>query len=124
MENNEGKRFDLGERTFEFAQSIRAFCKSIKLNVINIDDVKQVIRSSGSVGANYIEAQEAFSKKDFYHRIKICRKEAKESNYWLELIVLEDSETESTKNQKNKLAEEAIELTKIFGAIINKNKDE
>jgi four helix bundle protein len=84
--------------------------------------VKQVIRSSGSVGANYIEAQEAFSKKDFYHRIKICRKEAKESNYWLELIVLEDSETESTKNQKNKLAEEAIELTKIFGQLLIKTR--
>lgn len=124
MEHNEGKRFDLSERTFEFAQSIRSFCKKIKLSVINIDDVKQVIRSSGSVGANYIEAQESFSKKDFFHRIKICRKEAKESNYWLELIVLEESEPVDIKNEKIKLAAEAIELTKIFGAIINKNKDQ
>ncbi len=123
MEHNDDKKFDLSERTFEFAQSIRSFARKIKLSAINIDDVKQVIRSSGSVGANYIEAQESFSKKDFFHRIKICRKEAKESNYWLELIVLEEGESVDIKNEKMKLAAEAIELTKIFGAIINKNRD-
>lgn len=74
-------RFDLEDRTLEFAKSIRNYTKSIKLTIQNTDDVKQLIRSSGSIGANYIEANEAISKKDFLHRLKISRKEAKETTY-------------------------------------------
>ncbi len=75
------KQYDLEERTFEFAKNIRILIKKIPKIVSNIEDGKQLIRSSGSVGANYIEANEALSKKDFVMRIKISRKEAKESVY-------------------------------------------
>lgn len=77
----------------------------------------QLIRSSGSVGANYIEAQEALSKKDFGMRVKICRKEAKESHYWLSLL----SELPDTLlPEQRALTQEALELTKIFSAIVEK----
>ena len=85
----------------------------------NIEDGKQVVRSSGSVGANYIEANESLSKKDFALRIKICRKEAKETAYWLKLFEVTDGHTE--KEQKD-LVQEATELMKIFGAILQKTK--
>jgi four helix bundle protein len=75
------KPYDLEERTFQFAQQVRAFVKLLPRTVCNIEDVKQVVRSSGSVGANYIEANEALGKKDFLMRLRISRKEAKESRY-------------------------------------------
>ncbi len=109
------KEYDLEKRTFEFAKKVRIFVKSLVKNVANIEDGKQLIRSSGSVGANYIEANESLSKKDFFMRIKICRKEAKESKYWLELI-------ESDNPEKEILFNEAKELTNIFGAIIRNAK--
>ena len=71
------KNYDLEERTFQFAKNVRLFIKSLIKTVGNIEDTKQVIRSSGSIGANYIEANESLSKKDFVYRIKISRKEAK-----------------------------------------------
>jgi four helix bundle protein len=77
---------------------------------------KQLVRSSGSVGANYIEANESLSKKDFLMRIKICRKEAKESAYWLKL----SSPTKSNEETKLKLMCESEELMKIFSAIMRK----
>jgi len=82
------KRYDLEERTFKFAQRMRKFALRVPKNIVNLDDIKQVIRSSGSIAANYIEANEALSKKDFIHRIKICRKEAKETRLWLRLLPL------------------------------------
>ncbi|KQR69705.1 four helix bundle protein [Pedobacter sp. Leaf176] len=78
-----GTNFYLEERTFLVAQSVRSYCKLVTHNVINVQDIKQVVRSSGSVAANYIEANEALSKADFIYRIKICRKEAKKQNYGL-----------------------------------------
>ena len=80
------KPYDLEERTFEFANDVRLFIKSLPKTIANIEDAKQIVRSSGSVGANYIEANEKLSKKDFLLRMKISRKEAKESVYWLRLI--------------------------------------
>lgn len=108
------KEFDLEKRTFLFAQSIRSFVKTLPKTILVLDDIKQLIRSSGSVGANYIEANESLSKKDFLMRIKICRKEAKESIYWLNLI-------ENKSSEKEKLITEATELLKIFSAIISKH---
>lgn len=84
--NTNSKIFDLEERTFQFAKAVRLFVKTIPKTAANFEDGKQVVRSSGSVGANYREANEALSKKDFFMRIKICRKEAKESSYWIRLI--------------------------------------
>ncbi len=112
------KQYDLEDRTYEFAKNVRLFVKKIPKTVANFEDGKQVIRSSGSIGANYIEANEALSKKDFIMRIKISRKEAKESSFWLRLIDTGNSlELEKERQGLNK---EAIELMNIFGAILRK----
>ena len=84
-ENQNPKIYDLEERTLSFAKEVIVFTKNLPHTLANRETSKQVIRSSGSVGANYIEANEALSKKDFAMRVKICRKEAKESAYWLKL---------------------------------------
>ncbi|MEI8344053.1 MAG: four helix bundle protein [Candidatus Moraniibacteriota bacterium] len=120
MEMQNPKKFDLEERTFQFARRVRIFVGRLHKNMANVEDGKQLIRSSGSVGANYIEANEALSKKDFVMRIKISRKEAKESIFWLRLIdVIENQELEK---ERIFLAQEATELMKIFGAILEKSK--
>lgn len=80
------RQYDLEARTFSFAEAVRVLVKQIPRTLPNIEDMKQAVRASGSVGANYIEANESLSKRDFLMRIKICRKEAKESRYWLLLI--------------------------------------
>jgi four helix bundle protein len=112
--------YDLEERTFQFAKSVRLFVKTIPKTIANIEDGKQLIKASGSVGANYREANESLSKKDFKMRIKISRKEAKESAYWLRLI----RETSNLKNADDaeSLMQEANELKKIFSSIIEKSK--
>ncbi len=112
------KRYDLEERTEEFARAVIALCQKLAKNTINIELVSQVVRSAGSVGANYIEANEALSKKDFANRIRICRKEAKESRYWLRLI--SSAQTDTEKNI-DALMQEATELMNIFGAILKKS---
>ncbi|SNS82417.1 four helix bundle protein [Ekhidna lutea] len=113
------KVYDLEERTFQFTKSIRMLSKKLPKTPANIEDVKQVIRSSGSIGANYIEANEALSKKDFLFRVKISRKEAKESAYWLRLI-LETNDQEFSSEIKTHF-DEATELKKILSAIISKS---
>jgi len=119
MINTQGsKRFDLEERTFIFAKKVREFVKILSKIQSNFDDSDQLIRSSGSVGANYIEANESLSKKDFFMRIKICRKEAKESKYWLNLICTNNQP--ELERSREILINEAGELTKIFGSIIVK----
>jgi four helix bundle protein len=117
---NANKPYDLEERTFEFARDIRLFIKKLPKTTANIEDSKQVIRSSGSVGANYIEANEKLSKKDFLLRMKISRKEAKETVYWLRLIDA-TNELENQKESKG-LIEEATELKKILSSIIEKSQ--
>ncbi len=117
-ETQNTKQYDLGDRTLNFAKMTRDYVKGLPKNLANVEYSQQLIRSSGSVGANYIEAQEALSKKDFLMRIKISRKEAKESRYWLEL-------TESVDRQNGRreiLIQEAGELTRIFGSIVEKAK--
>jgi len=113
------KIYDLEERTFLFAQRVRAFVKRFPKTIANIEDIKQLVRASGSVGANYIEANEAFSKKDFYFRIKICRKESKESRFFLRLV--DTSDEKSLDQERSELIQEATELMKIFGSIITKS---
>ena len=113
------KVYDLEERTFQFAKLVRLFVKSLPKTIANLNDGKQVVRSSGSIGANYREANESLSKKDFLMRIKISRKEAKECSYWLRLI----DETNELKNDEAKnLFREAIELKKILSSILEKSK--
>lgn len=115
-----GKTYDLEERTFQFAKAVRVMIKGLPKSIANYEDAKQVVRSSGSVGANYIEANESLSKKDFVYRVKISRKEAKESVYWLRLIN-ETNEINSI-NEIENLLQEAMELKKILSAIIEKSK--
>src|SRR3989338_5029623 len=110
------KQYDLEERTFQFAKKCREFVKEIPKTVGNFEDGKQLIRSSGSVHANYIEANEALSKKDYYHRVKICRKEVKESRSWLLLIDIVNNTTLYLEQEY--LVKEANELMRIFGLIL------
>lgn len=84
------KPYDLEERTFQFSFDVRQLTKKLKKIIGNIEDGKQVVRSSGSVGANYIEANELIRKKELVLKIKACRKESKESLYWLLLLDLDD----------------------------------
>lgn len=112
------KQYDLEDRTTEFAKRVRRFVETLPKTARNIEDGKQLIRSSGSIGANYIEANEALSKKDFLMRIKICRKEAKESKYWLELLDIQDDNLEK---ERKSLLQEATELMLIFSSIMRKS---
>jgi four helix bundle protein len=86
-ENRNSKQYDLENRTFQPAKNVALYTRKVSQNAANFEYGKQVIDSSGSVGANYIEANDVLSKKDFIMRIKICRKEAKESGYWLRLLI-------------------------------------
>jgi four helix bundle protein len=113
------KRYDLEERTFEFAKASRGFAKKLPRTIANIEDAKQFIRASGSIGANYIETNESIGKKDFVMKIRTCRREGKESGYWLRLLDC-DGELESARAEP--LAE-ARELMKIFGAIVRKSEE-
>jgi four helix bundle protein len=113
------KQYDLEERTFKFAERCRDFVKKVPKTLSNIEYGKQLIRASGSVGANYIEANESFSRKDFVMRVKICRKEVKESRYWIELIEVNNQIADE---ERQCLVKEATELMKIFGSIIEKSK--
>jgi len=119
LENNKGI-YDLEERTLKFAKDVRLFIKTVPKTIANVEDIRQLVKASGSVGANYIEANESLSKKDFLMRAKISRKECKESVYWLRMI----NETNNLKNSKEaeRLIQEGTEIKKILSAIINKSK--
>lgn len=113
--------YDLEDRTFRFAKSIRLFVKIIPKTIGNFEDIKQLVRSSGSVGANYIEANDSLSKKDFIMRVKISRKEAKETIYWLKLLDCGDDA--NITSQQKKLIQEAQELMMILGAILRNSSN-
>ena len=115
---NSKQKYDLEERTLRFAKRVRRYVRNLPKTSNNIEDGKQLIRSSGSIGANYIEANEAISKKDFRLRIKIARKEAKESRFWLKLT----EPTQAWNREKEDLIKESTELMKIFGSILEKLK--
>lgn len=112
------KQYDLEERTYSFAKRVNEYIKNLPKIITNIEIGRQLVRSSGSVGANYIEANESLGKKDFRMRIKICKKEAKESRYWLRL----SEPVNEMQFEKEFLINEATELMKIFGAILEKCK--
>lgn len=124
MARTEGKRQmnryqELERRTAVFARECRDFTKQLPNTTANREYAKQLIRSSGSQAANYIEANESVSKKDFLHRIKICRKETKESGLWLQLCEARD--TEVLEGTRTALLAESRELRNIFSAILNKS---
>ena len=118
MQNS--KQYDLEDRTKKFAVECRKFILQLSKTIGNYEDSKQLVRASGSQAANYIEANEALSKKDFSMRIKICRKEAKECQLWINLVDI--NENPKLKEIQVILLQEAKELTKIFGSILEKTK--
>jgi four helix bundle protein len=118
-EKQNTKQYDLEDRTFEFARKVRDLVGRLDKSIATVEDVKQLIRSSGSVGSNYIEANESLGKKDFLMRIRICRKEVKETGYWLRLLTLSNPQLEP---MRNALVQEASELTSIFGAILRNSQ--
>jgi four helix bundle protein len=113
-----GKVYDLENRTLAFAKKVIGFVNTLERTIGNKEVGKQLVRSSGSVGANYIEANEALSKKDFLMRAKICRKEAKETCYWLKLITCKDN----LEPECQSLLKESTEIMKIFGSIVIKTQ--
>jgi four helix bundle protein len=116
MEIIEKKQYDLEARTLSFTKKVIDYIDDISKDLVNVEISRQLIRSAGSIGANYIEANESLGKKDFVMRIKICRKEAKETRYWLSLLRGRQLE------KQNELIREVTELMKIFGAILEKSK--
>jgi len=110
------KRYDLEERTLKFTSRVRNYTKKLPRTITNLEIGGQLFRAAASVGANYIEANESLGKKDFVMRIRICRKEAKESIYWLKLS---DPEAEN-ESERSFLIQEGTELMKIFGSIVVK----
>ena len=112
------RRYDLEERTEKFAKTVIGLCNNLPKTTVNIELISQLVRSAGSVGANYIEANDGLSQKDFVNRIKICRKEAKESRYWLRLMAPTNTQSEA---EITRLAQESTELMNIFGAILKKS---
>ncbi|MGB7158658.1 MAG: four helix bundle protein [Tepidisphaeraceae bacterium] len=118
-ENKGGKPYDLEERTERFAKRCRDFIKVLPRTLTNREDAKQLTRASGSVAANYLEANDSLSKKDFRMRVKICRKESKESRLFLRLLY---PEGDAQLRERDLLVQEATELMNIFGAILRNSE--
>lgn len=112
------KRYDLEDRCLEYAKRVNSYVNNLPKTIPNIENGKQLVRSGGSVGANYIEANESMSKRDFVMHAKISKKEAKESRFWL-LLTEPNKEQE---REKNYLIQETEELMKILGSILEKSK--
>jgi four helix bundle protein len=112
------KQYDLEERCFQFAKKVNGYVRKLPKDIPNIENGKQLVRAGGSIGANYIEANEAIGKRDFKMRIKIFKKESKESRYWLRLT----EPLKENQKEKEELIQEATELMKIFGSILEKSK--
>ncbi|MCL4363825.1 four helix bundle protein [Patescibacteria group bacterium] len=103
------------ERTLKFAKQVIILCKKLPSNTINFKLIDQLIRSAGSIGANYREANDSLGKNDFIHRLRIVRKEAKETIFWLELVKESNPEVKI-----DNLINECIQLRNIFSYIIKK----
>jgi four helix bundle protein len=114
---SKAKKYDLEERTAKFGEAIIEFAKTLPQNIINNELIPQLVSSGTSIGANYMEADGAESKKDFRHKISICKKESKEIKHWLRMIAKANP---SKKKQSRVLWTEAQEFTLIFSAITRK----
>ncbi len=110
------RSYDLEERTARFGENIIAFAKRVTLNEITRPIVGQLVRSGTSVGANYCEADDAETKKDFRHKIAICKKESRETKHWLRMIVTAEP---VLRDEAKILWQEAKELNLIFASIRN-----
>lgn len=112
--------YDLEERTGLFGENVIDFARILPIDPINTELIKQIVRSGTSVGANYMEADAAESKKDFRHKIALCKKEAKETKHWLRMIARANPDK---KDKCKELWSEAQELTLIFSSIISSGKN-
>ena len=117
LENKNIKLYDLEERTLSFARRVNKFVNFLPKTLSNLENGKQLVRSAGSVGANYIEANEALGRKDFFMRVKISRKESKESRFWLLLI----EPVGDASIERDLLVNEATEFIKIFSTMLKKS---
>ena len=115
---HDGHAFDLEERTAQFGEEVIHFARTITKNPVTTPLISQLVRAGTSVGANYCEADDAVSKKDFKNKIGTCRKEARETKLWLRLIAAAEPEL---KTEARKLWQEAKELHLIFAAIWRKS---
>lgn len=113
------KVYDLEERTFKFAGNVISTVKKLNINPVNSRIIDQIVGSSSSIGANYSEANEAESKQDFIHKISICKKEAKETRYWLKILKVSNPEISDSLNNMEK---ECQEFLFIFSSIIKTSK--
>ena len=116
----QAKIYDLEERTALFAERIRDFCLKLPKNVANAEYVRQLIRAGSSPGANYIEANESIGDKDLKMKIKTCRRESKESSYWLRLVITDGFGDQE--NERKYLQQESKEFILIFTAILRKRE--
>ncbi len=115
-DGRDGKPYDLEERTFLFAERVRAFVRRLPRTICNLEDCKQLVRASGSIGANYIEANECLGKKDFQLHVKISRKESKESRYWARLV--DTRNNVDLERERETLIQECSEFIRIFSAML------
>ena len=118
---NQNKKYDWEERTALFAERVRNFCLKLPKNVANSEYIPQLLRAGSSPGANYIEANETIGDKDFKMKIKTCRRESKESSYWLRLVITNGSN--EMDDERKYLRQEAKEFVLIFTAILKKRGD-
>jgi len=119
MSNDKNKIYDLEERTAKFGEDIIEFAKKIPKNTVTIPLVDQLVRAGTSVGSNYCEADCAETRKDFEHKLGICKKESKETKHWLRMIAKAESEL---KDEARKLWQESNELNLIFTSIVKKSR--
>lgn len=119
MSNDKNKKFDLEERTQRFGENILDFAKMVPVTPITLPLITQLVKSGTSVGANYCEADCAETKKDFEHKMGICKKESKETRHWLRMIARVAPEL---KEESRNLWREANELNLIFSSIVNKSR--
>ena len=121
MNKNSNNKYDLEERTSVFSESIIDLCKKWNKSDISRPIINQLIRSATSIGANYFEANGASSKRDFKSKIHICKKEARETHYWLRLM-MKITDNTGLINECKRLWQEAKELTLIFSKIVINTK--
>src|SRR3954463_4870685 len=117
---DDSRRFDLAEQTAKFGEEVIQFLKPIKRNAVTAPLIRQLVRSATSTGANDVEADEAGSKKEFRCRISVCKRETRETQYWLRMLVAAGPEHAESARKHWK---EANELVLIFGAIHRRSKD-
>lgn len=119
MNKTSGKKYDLEERTAKFAEKIIELAKKVPKNAVTIPIINQLVKAGTSIGANYCEANGASSKRDFANKIFICKKESKETKYWLRMLA---KAVEDLKSECQELWKEAQEYTLIFSKIASSSK--